>query len=194
MHSTNPTTATTILTAAQARAQGISSTQLTRMTRAGTLQRIGRGLYCQPTAPVSAHRSLAEARTQAKKGVVCLLSALRFHDLTTQAPFEVWLAFGHKQRVPMVDTVQLRALRFSGAAFTQGVELHNIDGVEVPVYNVAKTVADCFKFRYRIGLDVALEALRAALATGKATPDQLLHFARLCRVERVIRPYLEASL
>jgi predicted transcriptional regulator of viral defense system len=194
MQMPNPPDTHAVLTAAQARAQGISSTQLTRMMRDGTLQRIGRGLYCSVDAPVSEHRSLAEARAQAGKGVVCLLSALRFHDLTTQAPFEVWLAFNHKDRVPTVDAVKLRAFRFSGAAFTQGVELHRIDGVEVPVYSVAKTVADCFKFRYRIGIDVALEALRAALATRKATPDEIMHFARICRVANVIRPYLEASL
>lgn len=194
MRTITQTNSPAVLTAAQARGLGISSTQLTRMMRAGTLQRIGRGLYTRPDAPVCAHRSLAEVRAQAHKGVICLLSALRFHDITTQAPFEVWLAIGHKDRLPTVDFVKLRVFRFSGAALTEGVELHLIDGVDVPVYSVAKTVADCFKLRNKIGLDVALEALRAALAAHKASPDDILRMARVCRVENVIRPYLEASL
>lgn len=183
-----------VMTAAQARAQGISSTQLTRLMRAGKIRRIGRGLYVRTDAQVSEHRSLAEARAQAHKGVICLLSALRFYDLTTQAPFEVWLAIDNKDRTPSIDTVSVRIVRFSGKALTEGIEHHWIDGVEVPVYSVAKTVADCFKFRFKIGLDVVREALRETLSNRKATPDEILHFARICRVENVIRPYLEATV
>jgi predicted transcriptional regulator of viral defense system len=190
--STQPSLST-VLTAAQARAHGISSTQLTRLVRAGKLVRIGRGMYVKAEDDVSEHRSLAEARAQARKGVICLLSALRFHDLTTQAPFEVWLAIGHKDRAPQIDVTSVRIVRFSGMALTEGIEHHTIDGVDVPVYSVAKTVADCFKFRLKIGLDVALEALREALSESKATPDEIMHFARVCRVANVIRPYLEAS-
>jgi predicted transcriptional regulator of viral defense system len=194
MQTSNQTNSQLILTAAQARAQGISSTQLTRMTRAGKLHRIGRGLYASVDASVSEHRSLAEVRAQGGKGVVCLLSALRYHDITTQAPFEVWLAIGHKDRSPAVDVVNLRVFRFSGAALTQGIGWHTIDGIEVPVYGVAKTVADCFKFRHKIGIDVAIEALRCALAARKATPAEIMGFAHVCRVANVIRPYLEASV
>lgn len=182
-----------ILTAAAARAQGINSTQLTRLVRMGKLLRTGRGLYVRAEDTVSEHRSLAEARAQARKGVVCLLSALRFHDMTTQAPFEVWLAIDNKDRVPQVDATSIRVVRFSDAALTEGVEHHMIDGVDVPVYSAAKTIADGFKFRFKIGLDVALEALREALSQRKATRDEIMHFARVCRVENVIRPYLEAS-
>jgi len=182
-----------VLTAAQARVHGINSTQLTRLVRAGKLVRIGRGLYVKAQDDVSEHRSLAEARAQARKGVVCLISALRFHDITTQAPFEVWLAIGHKDRAPQIDATSVRIVRFSGTALTEGIEHHMIDGVDVPVYSVAKTVADCFKFRFKIGLDVALEALREALSSRKATRDEIMRFARICRVANVIRPYLEAS-
>ena len=194
MHTQTASVQPSILNASQARGFGVSSTQLTRLVRAGKVQRVGRGLYASVDAPVSEHRSLAEAYTQAGKGVVCLLSALRFHDLTTQAPFEVWLAINNKERVPTVDAVKVRAVRFSGKALSAGVQHEVIDGVKVPVYNVAKTVADCFKFRFKLGLDVALEALREALGSGKASRDEILRYARICRVENVIRPYLEASL
>jgi predicted transcriptional regulator of viral defense system len=193
MRTSNQPTLSTVLTAAQARASGISSTQLTRLVRAGKLVRIGRGIYVKAEDDVSEHRSLAEARAQARKGVICLLSALRFHDLTTQAPFQVWLAIGHKDRAPQIDVTSVRIVRFSGTALTEGIEHHTIDGVDVPVYSVAKTVADCFKFRFKIGLDVALEALREALSRRKATPDEIMRFARVCRIANVIRPYLEAS-
>lgn len=155
--------------------------------------RIARGLYVNAEDDVSEHRSLVEVRTQARKGVICLLSALRFHDITTQAPFEVWLAIGQKDRAPQIDASSVRIVRFSGAALTEGIEHHTIDGGDVPVYSAAKTVADCFKFRFKIGLDVALEALREALFHRKATRDEIMHFAKICRVANVIRPYLEAS-
>lgn len=193
MSKKSPRPSASILTVAAARTQGINSNQLTHLVRSGELVRISRGLYIRPEAPVSEHRSLAEARAQSQKGVICLLSALRFHDITTQAPFEVWLAIGHKDRAPKADVTSIRVIRFSGAALTEGIEHHIIDGIDVPVYSVAKTVADCFKFRFKIGLDVALEALQEALFQRKATRDELMHFARICRVENVIRPYLEAS-
>jgi predicted transcriptional regulator of viral defense system len=123
--------------------------------------------------------------------VVCLLSALRFHGLTTQAPFEVWLAVGNKAAAPRLAYPPLRIVRFSGAALTEGVEVHEIDGVAVRVTSVAKTVADGFKYRNKIGLDVALEALREAWASKRMTSDELWHFAKVCRVANVMRPYLE---
>ncbi|WP_459864738.1 type IV toxin-antitoxin system AbiEi family antitoxin domain-containing protein [Endothiovibrio diazotrophicus] len=124
--------------------------------------------------------------------VICLLSALRFHDLTTQAPFEVWLAIPNKAHAPKMEYPPLRIVRFSGAALTGGVEEHVIDGVAVHVTSVAKTVVDCFKFRNKIGLDVALEALRAAWAERRVSMDELWHYAKLCRVANVMRPYLES--
>jgi len=171
---------------------GISRVALTRAVRRGQLERVGRGLYGLTTRPVSAHGSLAEAARRVPKGVVCLLSALRLHELTTQAPFEVWLAIDNKAATPKLDYPPLRLVRFSGAALTEGVEEHVVDGVAVRVTCVAKTVADCFKYRNKIGLDVALEALRDAWAGRRMTSDQIWHYAKIDRVANVMRPYLES--
>jgi predicted transcriptional regulator of viral defense system len=124
--------------------------------------------------------------------VVCLLSALQFHGLTTQSPFEVWVAIANKARAPKMEYPPLRIVRFSGAALTEGVEKHRVDGVTVRVTSVAKTVADCFKYRNKIGLDVALEALREAWNAKRVSIDDLWHYAQVCRVANVMRPYLEA--
>ena len=126
------------------------------------------------------------------RGVVCLLSALRFHALTTQAPFEVWLAIPKSARVPKAGYPPLRIVRFSGIALTEGIEDHIVDGVPVRVTSVAKTVVDCFKYRNKIGLDVALEALHEAWRAKRVTMDELWHFAAMCRVANVMRPYLES--
>jgi len=141
--------------------------------RRGQPERIGRGLYGLATRPVSAHGMLAEVARRVPKGVVCLLSALRFHDLTTQAPFEVWLAIDNKAAAPKLDCPPLRRVRFSGAALTAGVEEHIVDGVTVRVTGIAKTVADCFKYRYKIGIDVVLEALREAWRAKRMTSDDI---------------------
>ena len=124
--------------------------------------------------------------------IVCLLSALRVHDLTTQSPFEVWLAIPNKARAPKMDYPPLRIVRFSGAALTDGIEEHRIDGVTVRVTNVARTVADCFKFRNKIGLDVAMEALQEAWRAKRVSMDELWRYASLCRVANVMRPYMES--
>ena len=124
--------------------------------------------------------------------IVCLLSALRFHCLTTQAPFDVWVAIPKAARVPKASFPPLRIVRFSGDALTEGVEQHMVDGVSVRITSVAKTVVDCFKFRNKIGLDVALEALRDAWMAKRVTMDELWHFAAICRVANVMRPYLES--
>jgi len=125
-------------------------------------------------------------------GVACLLSALSFHGFTTQAPFEIWMAIDRKARLPKVEGVPVHIVRFSGEALTEGVERHVIEGVEVCVYCPAKTVADCFKYRNKIGLNVALEALRECRRERRCTMDDLWRFAKICRVANVIRPYLEA--
>jgi predicted transcriptional regulator of viral defense system len=171
---------------------GIPRVALTRAVRRGQLERIGRGLYGLPGRPVSAHGALAEVARKVPKGVVCLLSALRFHGLTTQAPFEVWLAIENKAIAPKLDYPPLRIVRFSGAALTEGVEEHVVDGVTVRVTGVAKTVADCFKYRNKIGLDVALEALREAWREKRMTSDDLWRYAKVCRVANVMRPYLDS--
>ena len=160
--------------------------------RQGRLQRVGRGLYALPDRRVSEHNALAEVARKYPQAIVCLLSALRFHDLTTQSPFEVWLAIPNKARAPKVDYPPLRIVRFSGAVLTRGVEDHVIDGVPVRVTSVARTVADCFKFRNKIGLDVALAALQEAWRAKRASMDELWRYATLCRVANVMRPYMES--
>lgn len=171
---------------------GIPREYLIRLHRRGVLDRPGRGLYVLAGADLGEHQSLAEASKRVPRGVVCLLSALQFHEMTTQAPHEVWLAIDVKARRPRVDDLPLRIVRFSGAALTFGVEEHRIHAVPIRVYTVAKTVADCFKYRNKIGLDVALEALRDAWRNRRATMDDLLEAAKVCRVANVMRPYLEA--
>lgn len=174
--------------------RGLPTVALTRLVRHGRLQRVGRGLYSLPDRPVSEHNALAEVARKHPQAIVCLLSALRFHDLTTQSPFEVWLAIPNKARAPKMDYPPLRIVRFSGASLTDGVEEYAIDGVPVRVTSVARTVADCFKFRNKIGLDVALEALQEAWRAKRVSMDELWQNATLCRVTNVMRPYMESLL
>ena len=173
-------------------AMGISGVYLNKLYEEGVLDRPSRGLYTLVGTEPSEQRTMVEACKLVPKGVVCLLSALRFHDLTTQSPFEVWMAIDEKARQPKFDYPPLRIVRFSGDALTFGVEEHEVEGVTVRVYSVAKTVADCFKYRNKLGLDVALEALRDCLHQRKATVDQLWDAAKVCRMTHVMRPYLEA--
>ena len=165
---------------------------LSRLVAAGKLERVARGVYSLPGRRLSEHRSLAEVALRVPRGVVCLLSALRVHGIGTQAPFEVWLAIPHRMPVPRLDQPTVRAVRMSGPALTEGIDRMLVDGVEVPVFNAAKTVADCFKYRNKIGLDVALEALRDGWAQRKFTMDEIWHFATVDRVANVMRPYLES--
>ncbi len=170
---------------------GASREYLRLLVQRGLVERVGRGLYALPDAEVSENHTLAETAKRVPRGVVCLLSALRFHGLTTQSPSEVWLAIDFKARRPTVDYPPLRIVRFSGRALTSGVEEHQIEGVTVKVYTAAKTVADCFKYRNKIGLDVAIEALRDCRLRRKAGVDDLWASAKVCRVANVMRPYLE---
>jgi predicted transcriptional regulator of viral defense system len=172
-------------------AHGIPRVILTRLSRKGLLKKVGRGLYVLPEADLSEHHSLAQAGKRVPHGVICLLSALRFHGLTTQSPFEVWMAIDVKARKPHLEAPPLRIVRFSGNALAYGVEEHRVEGVVVRITSPAKTVADCFKYRNKIGLDVALEALKDYRRAGKSL-DDLWKAAEVCRVSSVIRPYLEA--
>ena len=165
---------------------------LRRLTDKGLLEKVGRGLYTLPGAEVSEMHSLAEAAKRVPRGVVCLLSALRFHDLTTQNPFQVWLAIDVDARVPKTDIVPLRIVRFSGNALNSFIEDHSIEGVTVRIYSPAKTVADCFKYRNKIGLDICIEALKDCWKQRKATIDEIWAAAKICRVTNIIRPYLES--
>ena len=171
---------------------GIHPEDLRRLCRKGLLVRVSRGLYELPDSEPDPNQSLIEVCKQIPKGVICLLSALRFHGLTTQAPFEVWMAIDRKAWRPKRDGVAIRVVRFSKKAFSAGVEEHSIEGVRVNIYSPARTVADCFKYRNKIGLDVALEALRECWAERRCSMDELWKYARICRVANVMRPYLES--
>jgi predicted transcriptional regulator of viral defense system len=172
--------------------QGLPTMTLTRLVAAGKLERIARGVYSLPDRALHEHRSLAEVAIRVPRGVICLLSALRVHDIGTQAPHEVWLAIPHHMVAPRMDQPRLRIVRMSGSALEQGIEHRTIDGVSVAVFNPAKTVVDCFKYRNKIGLDVALEALRESWRARKVKMDDLWRYATVDRVANVMRPYLEA--
>ncbi len=165
---------------------------LLRLHRDGVLERPSRGVYVLADAEVTEYHSLAEACKRVPHGVVCLLSALRIHELTTQAPFEVWLAIDRKARLPKVEYPPLRIVRFSAKDLANGVEGHNVEGVPVRVTNAARTVVDCFAYRNEIGLDVAIEALRDSWRQKKTTMDQLHQAAQTRRMANVMRPYLES--
>lgn len=172
--------------------RALPTVALSRLVAAGKLDRVARGVYSLPGRALSEHRSLAEVALRVPRGVVCLLSALRVHGIGTQTPFEVWLAIPPHTPTPRLDQPALRVVRMSGPALSEGVEPVEIDGVRVQVFNPAKTVADCFKFRNKIGLDVALEALRDGWAQRKLTMDAIWHYAAVNRVGNVMRPYLES--
>ena len=175
-------------------ALGIARESLLRLYRRGLLVRQARGVYALPQTPVTEHHSLAMAANRVPRGVICLLSALRFHGLTTQDPHEVWIAIDLKARKPSVQSPALRVVRFSGRSLVEGVEESEIEGVRVRVYSSAKTVADCFKYRHKIGIDVAIEALRDSLRTRKTSVDEIHRYAKVCRVANVMRPYLESAV
>lgn len=165
---------------------------LSRLVQDGRLQRVARGVYALPDQPQSEHRSLAEVALRVPRGVICLLSALRIHGLGTQAPRQVWLAIPHNSPTPRVTHPSLRAIRMSGAALAEGIESVRIDGVNVPVFNAAKTIVDCFKYRNKIGIEVALEALRNGWTQRRVTMDELSYYADIDRVSNVMRPYMES--
>jgi len=173
-------------------AAGLARAQLSRLVNAGEMQRVTRGVYALPTRLPQSQEGIVVVARRAPNVLFCLLTALRVHELTTQAPFEVWIAIGNKQRAPQIDWPPIRVMRYSVATLEYGVENKKLSGVEIRVTSVAKTVADCFKFRQTVGLDVALEALREALSKRRATVDELWRAAQVCRVTRIMRPYLEA--
>lgn len=171
---------------------GIHRQELTRLVRDGKLERIERGRYRLPEGEISEFHGLVEAAAAVPQGVICLLSALYFHDLGTQIPHRVWMAIRRGSRTPEIDRPPVRVVRFSGRAFSEGIETHSLEGRRVSIYSVAKTIADAFKYRNKIGLDVALEALREGWRDQRFTMEEIEHYAGICRVSRVMRPYLEA--
>jgi predicted transcriptional regulator of viral defense system len=171
---------------------GVARTQIRRLVARGQIERVARGLYALPGAPRSEQQDLAEAARRVPGGVVCLLSALRFHGLTTQNPFEVWLAIDRKAWRPRIEHPPLRLVYLSGASLREGVEEHDVGGVKIRVFSAAKTVTDCFKFRNKIGTDVAVEALRDYRRKHPKELEAVWRFAEVDRVARVLQPYLES--
>ncbi|RWO62346.1 transcriptional regulator (plasmid) [Mesorhizobium sp. AR02] len=188
----------TVLTArgisrlAELREAGVTAATMSRMERDGEVLRLARGLYQLSDAPLDVHHSLAEAAKRVPKGVVCLVSALAFHGLTDQLPRQVWLAVGQKDWPPKPDGTPIRIVRFTERLLNDSVETHVIEGVPIKVFGVIKTVADCFRYRNKIGLSVAIEGLQEALRQRKATPGEIARQAEHGGVSTVIRPYLEA--
>ena len=181
-----------ILKASEILQLGISREYLRKLHTQKAIAKIARGYYVLPDYEMTGMQSIAQVCKQIPKGVICLLSALRVHDFTTQNPFEVWLAIERGAWKPtQIVSTQVRYMRFSGEAFAAGVETKVIDHIKVKVYCPAKTVADCFKYRNKTGLDVALEALREGFRNKLFTMDELWGYARICRIHEVIRPYLE---
>ena len=180
------------VTARELAAADIHRQVLSRMVASGDLERIARGLYRLPELSLTEHHGIAIATAAVPHGVVCLLSALQYHGIGTQLPSEVWMAIDRRARRPALRYPPLRIVRYTGKALTAGVQRHLIEGRPANIYNVAKTLADCFKYRNKIGLDVALEALREAWRARRFTMDALDRYATICRVQRVMRPYLEA--
>ncbi|MGJ7582303.1 type IV toxin-antitoxin system AbiEi family antitoxin domain-containing protein [Variovorax sp. RHLX14] len=181
-----------LIRAADVRAHGWSPQLLIRLHEMGHLQRVTRGLYSLTDAEIVANQTLMEVCRRVPKGVVCLLSALQFHEVGSQMPHEVWLAVPEGAPTPAPGYPSLRIARMRGMAYSEGIETVSEHGATIRVYSVAKTVADCFKFRHKIGLDVALEALKDVWIKRKASISDLSHFAKINRVERVMQPYLEA--
>lgn len=173
-------------------AAGLTRSEISRRVAAGRLTRLARGLYALPGYQSGEHGALVEVAKRAPKVVFCLLTALRMHELTTQSPHEIWIAIANKDHPPRIDYPKLRTVRFASDALDIGTETRVVDGTPIRVTNVAKTIADCFKFRSKVGLDVALEALREARRGKRASLDELWRYARVDRVVNVMRPYLEA--
>jgi predicted transcriptional regulator of viral defense system len=171
---------------------GITQAQLSRFVRQGLVLRLGRGVYVAARHALTAEHTLAHVATRVPEGVFCLLTALRLHGLTTQSPAEAWIALPEKARRPQLDYPRLRIARFSGEALTEGIEERRVEGVTLHLYSAAKTVADCFKYRNKIGIDVAVEALRDFTRKHRGGATDLARFARICRVSRVMQPYLDA--
>lgn len=172
--------------------RGVSRSRLSRLVDEGLVVREARGIYVAARHEPTENHMLAQVAKRVPDAVFCLLTALRFHDLTTQSPAEIWIALPEKARRPRLDQPRLRVARFSGQSLSEGVVEHMIEGVVVRVYSAAKTVADCFKYRNKIGIDVAVEALRDFSRRYRGGTQELVRSARACRVSRVMQPYLDA--
>lgn len=181
-----------VLRARDLKAAGISRRQFEACVKSGAIRREARGLYSISGFDITEKHSLVLASLRVPSGVICLLSALVFHGLTTQNPSEVWMAIENKARKPKFKNPKLRIVRFSGEALREGVEEHVVEGVTVRVYSIAKAIADLFKYRHKVGIDIAIEALREAVLKKRTTRDAIMRSGKVCRVENVIRPYMES--
>jgi predicted transcriptional regulator of viral defense system len=171
---------------------GYSRIALTRAMKVGWIKRIAPGLYSLPEFRQSEHGDLALVASKSPEIVICLLSALRFHELTTQSPFEVWVAIENKAYPPRLEYPKLKVFRFASASLEQGIEVHVIDGVPVRITSIEKTIADCFKFRNKVGIAVAMEALREAHASKRLNQNEVWKYAKIDHVANIMLPYLEA--
>jgi predicted transcriptional regulator of viral defense system len=183
-----------VLRMSEALNAGIHRRMLYSMLEASVIEQLGRGLYRLTDLPPLGNPDLVSVSLRVPIGVICLISALAYHEITTQVPHEVYVALERGTETPRLDHPPIRIFWFSGQAFTAGIEIHKIDGVPVRIYSAEKTIADCFKYRNKIGLDTAVEALKLHREKKRFKTDDLMQSARVCRVERVIRPYLEALL
>lgn len=181
-----------VLRLRDARAEGIHPEVLRRLARQGQLVKIARGIYAPASADLSTHHDLALASARVPHGTICMLSALSYHEIGTQLPHEVWMMIDRRSRKPRIDRPAMRFVLASGPALALGIEQVEINGATVRIFNPAKTVVDCFRYRRHIGLEAAIEAMRETLRQRRGTPSQIDEYARQCRVASVIRPYLEA--
>ena len=171
--------------------RGLNPAHLRRLVDSGVIAKAGRGLYTLADYDVTEFHTLVEAIRAQSRSVVCLLSALSFHGLGTQIPHQVWVSVPYGARISK-SVIPIRTVVLRPHAYEAGIEIHRLEGVDVPVYNVAKTIADCFKFRNKVGLDVAIEALREGLRQRRSSRDDIRDYAAIDRVEKIMRPYMEA--
>ncbi len=170
---------------------GISRYMLYSLRDKGIIEQMSRGIYRLASLPAMTNPDIATVSSRFPNAVICLISALYFHKITTQIPHEVFIAIKQKSRLPKIDFPPISVHKFSDTAYSEGIETHIIDGIPVKIYSAEKTIADCFKFRNKIGMDIVLEALKIYKTQKKFKPDLLMKYARTCRVEKIITPYLE---
>ena len=182
----------TVLRSRDLEERGLTRTRIREAVDASVLERVGRGLYALPGAELTEHHSMVQATRRVPGGAICLLSALRFHDLTSQNPHDVWLAIGPKDRLPQQGNPPIKIVRFGAENFLLGLETHEIEGVQLKVYSVARTVVDLFRYRNKIGIDVALEALKEGWRERRFTLKEINQIAMRCRMVQVMKPYLES--
>ena len=183
-----------VLRTSEAIRLGIHPRTLYAMRDTGVLECLSRGLYRIADMPPLSNPDLVAVALKVPTGVICLISSLAYHELTTQIPHEVYLALPRGAEPPRLDYPPVRIFWFTGKAFAEGIDIHEVDGVQVNIYSAEKTLADCFKYRNKIGVDTAVEALKRYISSRRVKVDKLMAYARICRVEKVMRPYLEALL